>query len=97
MGELTRWTLDAWSLYHICGWFVVSFFVSYFYKLQVWKATLLSLTVGVSWELIEWSVVEKLLDFHEPWWNRWVSDLIVDTLGGYLGVVLAKRQRVRIK
>jgi hypothetical protein len=98
LGELTGWWVDYWTFGHFIEWAVGSMAVCWFIKLKLLKVALMALAVGVIWECLELYVVEKIGNFHEPWYNRWISDLIVDTLGGCFGAVLVRKvQRVLVK
>lgn len=40
---------------------------------------------AIGWEFFELLYIEPWLNFHEPWYNRWGSDLVVDLLGALIG------------
>lgn len=86
MGELTLWTVDPWSIVHLCFFFILSV---YALRLKIKSIILLAIVLGVGWEVIELLWVEKWLGFHEPWLNRG-SDIIFDVLGAYLAVKVSK-------
>lgn len=85
MGPLTGYLIDWWSFAHMTGWFIVTALVISKTKLTLWVTVILAALVGVSWEVIELTIVEPALHFHEPWYNRWCTDLIFDTSGGLFG------------
>jgi hypothetical protein len=98
LGELTGWWVDYWTFGHFIEWAVGSMAVCWFIKLKLLKVALTALAVGIIWELVEMWVFEPHLHFSEPWHNRWISDLIVDTLGGYFGALLVRKiKRVSVK
>ena len=97
LGPASSWLVDVWSVYHFLGWGLGTFIVSYFCKLKLPQAVFLALLYGFAWECLELNVVEPILKFHEPWWNRWLSDIIFDSGGGFCGWwALAKLQGLRV-
>lgn len=84
-GTLGGW-LDGWSAMHFLEWFGGWFLFETIGDMDLLAAAASALGIGIAWELHErthpWDA--------EPFVNRWISDLAVDTLGGLAGWLLAR-------
>lgn len=64
---------DIFTVAHLLGW------VGKAMMLRDWR---LLVILSVAWELIEYSLQDKLLNFHECWWDHWILDMTVCNMGG---------------
>lgn len=78
--------LDAWVLVHLATFGAAAHVVAR--GLAATTVAALALALGVGWEAFELLVVEPLAGWHEPWYNRWVTDLCADVAGACLGAAL---------
>lgn len=98
LGELTGWWVDYWTFAHFIEWAIGAMAVCWFVKLKLLKVAMIAFAIGVLWECVELWIFEPALGFSEPWWNRWVSDIVVDVSGSVLGALLiSKIKRVLLK
>lgn len=89
--HLWSYALDLFTLLHAAGWAAGGFLAARRWRLSLLAVVVLALLGGVGWELLELGVVEHLLHFHEPIWNRWLTDPLADLLGAWLGAWWARR------
>jgi len=80
---------DMWTAIHFVGWLGVAFTLVRV-GLRPYLVVALLLFLSVGWEFIEPLTVEKILGFKEPWYNRWITDILADVFGIAIGVRLAK-------
>lgn len=78
------WFFDFWSWAHAVLWFWLAV-VATIAGMRPRTAVLVVVAVGLCWELAELSIIEPWLHFHEPWYNRWVSDILIDAGGAIAG------------
>ncbi len=85
---VASYSIDPWTALHFLGWALLA---AEMVRRGVYSssAVILCLAAGVWWELVEWRLVEPLLNFHEPWLNRWCFDLLADIIGAMFGVQVA--------
>ena len=76
--------LDAWSLAHFVGWGVAAYIVARC-GASLRKIVVLALCTGLGWEFFESYLAQALALYDEPWYNRWLSDPIIDLVGAAAG------------
>lgn len=47
---------------------------------------------GIGWEVVEPHTVEVWMEFREPWYNRWITDIWADLLGAFLAFWVTGRR-----
>lgn len=79
---------DWWSWTHL-AFFELLAFAAIATGGSKWRVVLLVFGVGLGWEVFEAAVVEPMMGFREPWYNRWLSDPIADLAGAVCGALAA--------
>jgi len=64
---------DVFTIAHALGW------VGKAILLRDWR---LLVILSVMWEILEYTLQDKLLNFHECWWDHWILDHTVCNMGG---------------
>ena len=81
---------DLWSIVHFCTFVGLGASVQALDK-PLWMTLIVLLVFAFGWEVIEaYTPIHNLVKFPESWLNSWVSDPIVDMLGGAVGIWLVK-------
>lgn len=88
--------VDIWTAIHFLGWLLFTWFLLRVGVRCAIVALLVSM-LGVGWEFLEPLTVEKILHFQEPWYNRWVTDLLSDFLGAAVPLYFTKIHKITIK
>jgi hypothetical protein len=76
---------DKWSVVHLTGWFTLGANLQAIY-LGFWVSFVILLLTAFGWEILERTLLKKKIEHPESWLNSWVSDPIVDMIGGLLGI-----------
>lgn len=87
---IDAYIIDWWTLGHVALFAALGFALYRKWRMRAFIVATLAFCLGFDWELIEAHIVEPLLHFHEPFWNRWGADLLADTAGALLGRMAAK-------
>lgn len=80
---------DVWSIVHFCTFLGFGATLQAT-KLPLWAVLLILLTLGFGWEVVERYVpfIHMHVKNPESWLNSWISDPIIDMLGGGVGIWL---------
>lgn len=86
---------DEWSVIHFCIFCAIAGYVT-MTKLPWWGTMLIAVGAAFGWEVIE-MVFEANQDTYvgEVWYNRWISDPLVDLIGAGVGIWLVTRWKAR--
>jgi hypothetical protein len=86
---------DVWTICHIASWIVYGFNMCAMHATLV-QALALGYVLAAAWEVIEAKAEVKWPDIwkhKEVWYNRWISDVLIDTsIGAWLGWWLCNHQ-----
>lgn len=88
-----RTFFDLWSIEHVAWWiFFASNLDALWWKGRNWMAITFFLVVAIGWEVFECYYLEPRAVYAdtEVWFNRWVSDLVMDTIGFMIGLWIAR-------
>lgn len=80
--------VDAWTVSHILCWALLAVSLRHRASLDSISTTLVCVLVAICWEWAEPYTAEVWFSFHEPWWNRWITDPLADLIGTGLGLCL---------
>jgi hypothetical protein len=85
-------TVDWFTLYHFLLWGLFAALFRLRTNASLTATLLFALTLGIGWEIAE-VYIEQALSFHEPFWNRWLTDPLADGLGAASGWFITTKLR----
>ena len=54
---------------------------------------LVVIALGILWEVVEPYTAEVWFNFREPWYNRWISDILIDIAGALVGRKICQMEK----
>ncbi len=87
---VATYTIDWFTIYHFLLWSCFGALLFWILECRVWTTVIVGLGLGLGWEVYEALHWEAFFNFHEPFWNRWLTDPIADVSGIVFGRWICK-------